>query len=65
MLTSNVSRSGKRWLAAAGVSAVALPAAIVLPSIASASPVTPVGTAPAQQIWQYTGAPQTVPVGPG
>ena len=65
MLTSNVSKAGKRWLAAAGVSAVALPAAIVLPSIASAAPVTPVGTAPAQQIWQYTGAPQTVPVGPG
>ena len=65
MLTSDVSRSGKRWLAAAGISAVALPAAIALPSIASAAPVGDVGAAPAQQIWQYTGAPQQVPAGPG
>ncbi|MGO9753099.1 MAG: hypothetical protein ACLP8S_20015 [Solirubrobacteraceae bacterium] len=65
MFTSDVSRAGKRWLAAAGISAVALPAAIALPSIASAAPVTPVGAAPAQLIWQYTGSPQQAPVGPG
>ena len=66
MLTSDVSRTRKRWLAAAGISVAALPAAVIaLPSIASAAPAAHVGAAPAQQVWHYTGAPQQVPSGPG
>ena len=66
MLTSDVSRTRKRWLAAAGISVAALPAAVIaLPSIASAAPAAHVGAAPAQQVWHYTGAPQQVPAGPG
>ena len=67
MLNSDISRTGKRWLVAAGLSAAAVPAAVgAFPSIASAVPAAGgSGPAPAALVWRYTGAPVVAKPGPG